>query len=70
MHKGTELGRVWWILGAAVVLSGWGIGGIGGAERSALEGRRVGQGAPSCSVRHAHPRSLWSFIPISMRAFI
>lgn len=70
MHKGTEVGRVWWILGAAVVLSGWGIGGIGGAERSALESRGVGQGALSCSVRHAHPRPPWSFIPISMRAFI
>lgn len=70
MHKGMEVGRVWWILGEAVVLSGWGGGGIGGAERSAWEGRRVGQRTPSRSGRHAHPCSPWSFIPIVMHALI
>lgn len=34
-------GRVWCIQGTAVVLSGWAVGEMGGAEGSARKGRRV-----------------------------
>lgn len=45
-HKGTEVGRVWCIQGAAMILCGWGVGEVGSAERSAGKGREDRERAP------------------------
>lgn len=46
MHKGTEVGRVWCLQGAAVIPCGLWVGEAGSAERSAGKGREDRERAP------------------------